>query len=99
MLLLLQNEIGQIVGRRLTRSENHEETEKFLLDVKTQFAADGDCFVVSDNANAVRELIGKSYGDSVCVKQDPFHVITRFSEKVKSKPIRKLLCTQLKTAL
>ncbi|KAF1791329.1 hypothetical protein GQ600_17643 [Phytophthora cactorum] len=53
-----------IVGRRLTRSENHEETEKFLLDVKTQFAADGDCFVVSDNANAVRELIGKSYGDS-----------------------------------
>ncbi|KAF1780292.1 hypothetical protein GQ600_1536 [Phytophthora cactorum] len=95
MLLLLQNEIGQIVGRRLTPSENHEETEKLL----TQFAADGDCFVVSDNTNAVRKLIGKSYGDSVRVKQDPFHVITRFNEKVKSKPIRKLLCKQLKTAL
>ncbi|KAF4044939.1 hypothetical protein GN244_ATG02644 [Phytophthora infestans] len=97
MSLLLQNEIGQIVGRRLARSENHEE--KLVLDVKTEFAPDGDRFAVSDNATAVRKLIEKSYGDSVCVKRDPFHVITRFSEKVKSKFIRKLLCKQLKTAM
>ncbi|KAF4033153.1 hypothetical protein GN244_ATG14850 [Phytophthora infestans] len=99
MLLLLQNEIGPIVGRRLIRSENHEETEKLLLDVKTQFAPDGDCYVVSDNATAVRKLIGKSYGDLVCVKQDPFHEITQFSEKPNLKAIPKLLCKPLKTAM
>eukprot|EP00644_Phytophthora_capsici_P010012 jgi/Phyca11/130077/e_gw1.90.28.1 len=34
MLLLAQNEIGQIIGRRLTRSENNEETEELLRSVR-----------------------------------------------------------------
>ncbi|ETP06436.1 hypothetical protein F441_17165 [Phytophthora nicotianae CJ01A1] len=70
-----------------------------LLEVKSQFAADGDHFDVSDNASAVRKLIGKTYGNTVQVKQDPFHVITRVSEKVKSKPARKFLCKQLKEVM
>ncbi|ETM98347.1 hypothetical protein PPTG_24645, partial [Phytophthora nicotianae INRA-310] len=30
MLLLVQNEVGQIMGRTLTKSENHVETETLL---------------------------------------------------------------------
>ncbi|EGZ23432.1 hypothetical protein PHYSODRAFT_479316, partial [Phytophthora sojae] len=75
MLLLLQNEIGQIVGRH------------------------GDCYFISDNAAAVRKFVVEALGDSVVVKHDPFHVIQRFSEKLKSKPKRKLLCQELSSAM
>ncbi|EGZ06778.1 hypothetical protein PHYSODRAFT_530031 [Phytophthora sojae] len=62
MLLLFQNEIGQIIGRRPTRSENKEETRALLQHVKSQFRA-------------------PSIGSEVVTKQDPFHVITRITEK------------------
>ncbi|EGZ25798.1 hypothetical protein PHYSODRAFT_416327, partial [Phytophthora sojae] len=99
MLLLLQNEIGQIVGRRLTSSENKDETMQLLSDVRLQLDADGDCYFISDNAAAVRKFVVEALGDSVVVKQDPFHVIQRFSQKLKSKPKRKLLCQELSSAM
>ncbi|KAE9059940.1 hypothetical protein PF006_g31765, partial [Phytophthora fragariae] len=59
MLLLLQNEIGQIVGRRLTRSENNDETRELLEHVKGPLLAaeDGqERLLISDNVNAVRNM-------------------------------------------
>ncbi|KAG6977317.1 hypothetical protein JG688_00000451 [Phytophthora aleatoria] len=87
---------GQQVGRRLTPSENHEETEKLLLNVKTQFAADGDCFVVSDNANAVRKLIGKSYGDSDVNRElrAPKDMETCLRDVLAKIDIEELSCTE-----
>ncbi|EGZ21832.1 hypothetical protein PHYSODRAFT_406228, partial [Phytophthora sojae] len=70
MLLLAQNEIGQVDGRCLTRSENNDETEELL----------------------------KLFGDRVWTKQDPFHVIQRITEKVKSTK-RKWLSKELSNAL
>eukprot|EP00644_Phytophthora_capsici_P000231 jgi/Phyca11/100521/e_gw1.4.774.1 len=99
MLLLLQNEIGQIVGRRLTSSENKDETMQLLSEVKSQFETSGDCFLISDNATAVRDFVGDVFGDSVAVKQDPFHVIQRFAEKVKHKTLGKKLRKDLSSAL
>ncbi|KAG6946544.1 hypothetical protein JG688_00015999 [Phytophthora aleatoria] len=80
MLLLIQNEIGQIVGRRLTRSENHEETEKLLLEVEIQFAAIDDCFVVSEIATAVRKLIEKCTVDQ-CVSNRTRFMLLLASER------------------
>ncbi|KAG1689455.1 hypothetical protein DVH05_002256 [Phytophthora capsici] len=60
MLLLLQNEIGQIIGRRLTRSENNEETQALFEHVKSAVHTDTggvEQFVISDNANAVRSMV------------------------------------------
>ncbi|KAK1930428.1 hypothetical protein P3T76_014099 [Phytophthora citrophthora] len=60
MFLLLQNEIGQIVGRRLTRSENSDETRALLENVKGSFPDEGEvdpCYVISDNANSVRAMV------------------------------------------
>ncbi|OWY98481.1 hypothetical protein PHMEG_00030747 [Phytophthora megakarya] len=102
MLLLLQNEIGQIVGRRLTRSENNDETRECLEHVKDSFPDEGEvdpCYVISDNANSVRAMVQDVLGASVGVLQDPFHVIQRFTEKVKDKPVRKYLAKQLHEAI
>ncbi|KAE9274935.1 hypothetical protein PR003_g29470 [Phytophthora rubi] len=102
MLLLVQNEIGQIVGRRLTRSENNEETEALLRWVKPSLCMDNDevnCIcLVSDNATGVKGMVGDVFEKRVTVKQDPFHVIQRISEKVKS-PRKKQVCKELKEAL
>ncbi|ETL89298.1 hypothetical protein L917_11747, partial [Phytophthora nicotianae] len=75
MLLLVQNEVGQIMGRTLTKSENHAETETFLQSLvsKTGNASDGPRICVCDNANANRNLIERVFGDGVEIKQDPFH--------------------------
>ncbi|EGZ05063.1 hypothetical protein PHYSODRAFT_534838, partial [Phytophthora sojae] len=62
MLLLFQNEIGQIIGRRLTRSENREETRALLQ----------------------HKMVTEVFGSEVVTKQDPFHVITRITEKIKA---------------
>ncbi|EGZ05062.1 hypothetical protein PHYSODRAFT_348643 [Phytophthora sojae] len=89
MLLLLQNEIGQSVGRRLTRSENNDETRELLEFVKPTVSAaenGSECFVISDNANAVRNM-------------DPFHVVQRFTEKVKEKTAKKQLAKRLHDAM
>ncbi|KAG6960552.1 hypothetical protein JG688_00009534, partial [Phytophthora aleatoria] len=99
MFLLVQNEIGQIVGRRLTSSENKEETIHLLSDVKNQFTSTGGCYLISGDARAVSAFAATVYGDSVVVKQVPFHVIQRFSNHIKSKPLRKRICKELKCAL
>lgn len=101
MLLLMQNEVGQIVGRRLTRSENNDETRALLLAVKSCFVLTGDepIFAVSDNANTVRNLINDVFGGAVQTKQDPFHVMQRFAEKIKNKGKRKHFYKQLQAAL
>ncbi|KAF4035683.1 hypothetical protein GN244_ATG12352 [Phytophthora infestans] len=75
MLLLFQNEIGQIVGRRLTRSENHDKMRELLQHVKGAFTEEYSQYVVSDNANAIRNLVSSVSGDAVGVREDLFHVI------------------------
>ncbi|KAG3083896.1 hypothetical protein PI125_g19629 [Phytophthora idaei] len=99
MFLLVQNETGQIVGRRLTSSENKEETIHLLSDVKNQFTSTGGCYLISGDARAVSAFAATVYGDSVVIKQVPFHVIQRFSKHIKSKPLRKRICKELKCAL
>ncbi|KAG6944668.1 hypothetical protein JG688_00016967 [Phytophthora aleatoria] len=101
MLLLLQNEIGQIVGRRLTHSENNDETRELLEHVKSAFPVETDsntCVIVSDNANSVRSM-KNVFGSSVSVRQAPFHVFQRFTEKVKDMGTSKRLARQLHETL
>ncbi|ETI44469.1 hypothetical protein F443_10826 [Phytophthora nicotianae P1569] len=97
MLLLVQNEIGQIVGRRLTRSENHDETREILLHVRSAFSGteSGSKYVISDHANGIRNLVSSVFDSSVGVRQDPFHVIQRFTEKIKDQKVKKTLSKQL----
>ncbi|RLN52146.1 hypothetical protein BBJ28_00021745, partial [Nothophytophthora sp. Chile5] len=86
VLFLAQNEIRQMVRRRLTRSENNEETEALLRWVAPAFASDSDdneLCVVSDSAGAVRNMVSGIFGERVSVKQDPFHVVQQISEKTK----------------
>ncbi|KAG7379831.1 hypothetical protein PHYPSEUDO_008078 [Phytophthora pseudosyringae] len=102
MLLLLQNEIDQIVGRRLTRSENNDETRELLEHVKKAVSGmeDGSQrFVISDNTNSVRNRVNDVFGARVGVRQDPFHVVQRFTEKIKVKPTKKQLAKQLHEAI
>ncbi|KAE9051055.1 hypothetical protein PR001_g1803 [Phytophthora rubi] len=99
MLLLLQNEIDQIVGRRLTRSENHDETRQLLEHVKGAANTGNEWSLVSDNANATRSLAADVYGEAANVRQDPFHVVQRFTEKVKGKTEKKLLSKKLHDAM
>lgn len=85
MLLLIQNEIGQIIARRLTRSENKFETESVLLSkvqLRIERCESKPVVIVSDNANAVRQMVFDVFGENAVVKQDPFHVIQRFTEKI-----------------
>ncbi|KAG6969917.1 hypothetical protein JG688_00005116 [Phytophthora aleatoria] len=49
---------------------------------KMSSESDGPRICVCDNANANRNRIEKVFGSVVTVKQDPFHVITGFIEKV-----------------
>ncbi|RLN27278.1 hypothetical protein BBJ28_00026006 [Nothophytophthora sp. Chile5] len=103
MLLLLMNEIGQIVGRRLTRSENHEETRQLLQHVAPQLRHDDTgedgLMVVSDNASAVRNMVASAFEGAVSVKQDPFHVIERITEKITPTARSKCVSKELKTAI
>ncbi|RLN91884.1 hypothetical protein BBJ28_00026613 [Nothophytophthora sp. Chile5] len=101
ILLLMQNEIGQIVGRRLTRSENHEETRSLLTNVKHSFLSDPNnpVYIVSDNAQAIRNMVDSVLGGSVSVKQDPFHVMQRIAEKIKASAHRKAIYKKLKAAM
>ncbi|KAG6973976.1 hypothetical protein JG688_00003277 [Phytophthora aleatoria] len=102
MLLLLQNEIGQIVGRRLTRSENNVETRELLEHVKSAFSVETDsnmCVIISDNANSVHSMVNGVYRSALSVHQDFFHVAQRFAEKVKDKGTKQRLVKQLHEAL
>ncbi|OWZ16831.1 hypothetical protein PHMEG_0009314 [Phytophthora megakarya] len=102
MLLLGQDGIGQIVGHRLTRSENKEETAALLRWIKPALdlenLGDDSVYVVSDNATAVKTLVNDVFDKRVSVKQDPFHGIQRISEKLKS-PRKKQVCKTLKDVM
>lgn len=97
MLLLVQNEAGQIVGRSFASSENYHQTESMLRNkVQERIAASAEkrsqpIILVSDNATAVRAMAHRVFGDDVAVKQDPFHIIQRLSEKVRDRGPRKLV--------
>ncbi|KAF1785396.1 hypothetical protein GQ600_5397 [Phytophthora cactorum] len=101
MLLLVQNEIGQIIARGLTYSENHAETAAILKPVASKLAAEPSASLVciTDNANGTRGLIEKVFSGAVTCKQDPFHVIQRFSEEIKDEARRKWLSIQLSSAI
>jgi hypothetical protein len=102
MLLLLQNEIGQIVGRRLTRSENDAETRELLEHVKNLFHLGEDTtsrYIVSDNANNVRTMVNDVFEGLVSVRQDPFHVVQRFTEKQRDRGVKKRFSQQLHEAI
>ncbi|KAE9284496.1 hypothetical protein PF001_g22352, partial [Phytophthora fragariae] len=101
LLLLVQNEIGQIVGRRLTRSENNEETSALLESIVPTLSSDssGEMLLVSDNTNAVRTMVASVFDGVITVKQDPFHLIDRVSAKLASKPKQKWLKKELRSAL
>lgn len=83
MLLLAQNEIGQIAGRSLTKPENNEETEVFLKSIVFSDVSPptGTRYLAIDNANAVRKMAHRVVDHSFVVKQEPFHVIQPISEK------------------
>ncbi|OWY91341.1 hypothetical protein PHMEG_00040115, partial [Phytophthora megakarya] len=100
MLLLVQNEIGQVMARCLTCSENHEETRAILQPIVDKFSKDpgAERVFVCDHANSMRNLVNSVFGDGVTVKQDPFHVIQRMTEKVSDRDKKKWLAKSLSEA-
>ncbi|KAG6964205.1 hypothetical protein JG688_00007818 [Phytophthora aleatoria] len=86
MLLLVQNEIGQIVGRRLTRSENHDEAQELLQHLKNSFSEADSQYVISDNANAIRNLVSKEISAAVNSngKGPPSERLTKIQHRVES---------------
>jgi hypothetical protein len=54
---------------------------------------------VCDNAKANRALVERVFGSAVVVKQDPFHVIARFTEKVRDSAKKKWLAVQRSAAI
>lgn len=101
MLLLVQNEIGQVIARGCTLSENHKETEAILEPVAAKLTRQptNERFCVCDNANGMRNLVRKLFGGSVTVKQDPFHVIQRITEKISDQVERSWIAKCLSNAL
>jgi hypothetical protein len=107
LLLLVQNEAGQVVARAFARSENNEETQELLMNeikdrVPAPAADDGETtpvYLVSDNANAIRGMVQSVFGHAVSVKQDPFHVFQRLAQKIKDRTTRKLFSKALREAL
>lgn len=100
MLLLVQNQIGQIVGRALIRSENHAETEALLMSLRGHVCdSDEPQFLVCDNAYTNRSLVQRVLGEAVQIKQDPFHVIQRLTNKVKQPKKSKWLAGPLSSAM
>ncbi|ETL82991.1 hypothetical protein L917_16972 [Phytophthora nicotianae] len=89
------------MGRALTRSENHAETETVLraLIEKLKPGVESTRVCICDNPNANRNLAQKVFGEAVAVKQDPFHVIQRFTEKVRELAKRKWLAGELSAAI
>ena len=56
-------------------------------------------YVISDNANSSRNMVQRVFGQSVVVKQDPFHVIQRLTEKIRDKAQRKFIAGELRKAV
>ncbi|KAG6960383.1 hypothetical protein JG688_00009627 [Phytophthora aleatoria] len=67
-----------------SKVQNHAETAAILKPVASKLAAEPSAsrVCITDNANGTRGLIEKVFSGAVTCKQDPFHVIQRFSEKV-----------------
>ncbi|OWZ09284.1 hypothetical protein PHMEG_00018034 [Phytophthora megakarya] len=86
----------------LLGSENNEETAALLRWIKPalelETLGDDSVYVVSDNSTAVKTMVNDVFDKRVSVKQDPFHVIQRISEKLKS-PRKKQVCKALKDAM
>ncbi|EGZ21088.1 hypothetical protein PHYSODRAFT_497461, partial [Phytophthora sojae] len=80
MLLLVQNEVGQLLARGLTKSENHEETTAILQPIANKLAS-------------------TSHIERFLVKQDPFHVIQRLTEKISDSVKRQWLSKRLSEGL
>lgn len=103
MLLSCLNEAGQVLGRVLTRSENNQQVEELLVQrIIPRFhdqRFDEKIVVVSDNANAVRNMIATVSNNMFDTKQDVWHVIHRFSEKINLKSMRKKICSELSAAI
>ncbi|ETM56673.1 hypothetical protein L914_00394, partial [Phytophthora nicotianae] len=60
---------------------------------------DGTRVCVCENSNVDRNLVPKVFGEAGAVKQDPFHVIQRFTEKVREPAKRKWLTGELSAAI
>ncbi|KAE8894453.1 hypothetical protein PF003_g21472 [Phytophthora fragariae] len=101
LLLLVQNEVGQIVGHRLTRSENNDESSALLEAVKPILKPDGNypIYLVSDNANGVRGMVQTTFENIVHVKQDPFHAMLRVKEKIADKAKKWCISKELISAM
>ncbi|ETP29251.1 hypothetical protein F442_21563 [Phytophthora nicotianae P10297] len=101
MLLLVQNEVGQIVARGLARSENQDESATILrlvvplLDKQTTPAP----VCVCDDANETRGMVAKVFGANVKTMQEPYSRNTVIAEKLIDKPERKALTQKLSSAL
>lgn len=54
---------------------------------------------MTDNAGALRKMVDSVFGSLASVRQDPFHVIQRFVEKIKNKGKRKVLASLLFPAI
>ncbi|KAG6962254.1 hypothetical protein JG687_00007263 [Phytophthora cactorum] len=84
-----------------SKVQNHAETAAILKPVASKLAAEPSAsrVCITDNANDTRGLIEKVFSGAVTYKQDPFHVIQRFSEKIKDQARRKWLSIQLSSAI
>lgn len=79
LLMLVQNEAGEIVARGLTQSENHDESGAILetLVHKVNHESDDEMVCVCDNAVQTRNLITKVFGGRVATKQDLYSALQR----------------------
>lgn len=55
--------------------------------------------VVCGNANDCRKMIERAFAAKVSVRQDPFHVTHRFTEKIKKTEIAKRLAMELRSVM
>ena len=104
MLLTIQNEIGQIMARSVTRSENNAQSKVILEKLILPRITDKDdkedkLYVIGDNANNIRNMISDISGDACAVKQDVWHVIHRFTEKFRDQVAMKRLSKKLREAI
>ncbi|KAE8971799.1 hypothetical protein PR001_g26784 [Phytophthora rubi] len=90
-----------MVGRRLTRSVNNEETSALLEAVKPILKPDGNhpIYLMSKNANGVRGMVQTTFGNIVHVKQDPFHAMMRVREKIAVKAKKWCISKELMSVL
>ncbi|KAG6941833.1 hypothetical protein JG688_00018455 [Phytophthora aleatoria] len=84
-----------------SKVQYHAETAAILKPFASKLAAELSVsrVCITDNANGTRGLIEKVFSGAVACKQDPFHVIQRFSEKIKDHARRKWLSIELSSVI